>query len=157
MKIVPKSFSASIVPTEDREHAKAMFAAIEKGVESRITAGKHWLKLSKEAQLAIYNKTPSGFRPYWERLSKIGRGEMHPLLFDLNGRAATCLSGLPVEDQADYLTNGVPLLRDNSMVMVDPSSLSSAECSQVFNSSARGAKVRGYKAQRTFVQSREER
>lgn len=145
------------VPRGERPLVREMLSRIREGVEARVLAGKAWLKLSQETQITIYDKTPAGFRGFWDRLGQIGRGEMHPLLFDMGGRAAAYLTKLPVSDQASYLNEGVPLLEGGELKMVDATALSSAQVTQVFSANGRGVKVRSLAAQRRWLSEREKR
>lgn len=155
LEIMPVKMSR--VPVEERDTAKAMLKALTASVESRVEAGRLWLKLSSKTQGAIMDGTPAAFRAFWERLGKIGRGEVHPLLFDMSGNAAAHLAKLPAADQASYLNDGLPLVKDGRLSMVDPVSMSSAEVRQVFDLSKRKVKVRGLAAQRTYLRGVEER
>ena len=62
-------------------------------------AASKWVSLSVESREKIAAQSNPSLRDFWESLTKVGEGLLHPQLVMIGGKEAACVGKLPLDDQ----------------------------------------------------------
>lgn len=99
-------------------------------------AASKWVSLSVESREKIAAQSNPSLRDFWERLTKVGEGLLHPQLVMIGGKAAACLGKLPLDDQERYLRERLPVVvrrgRGFDVRLVDVAEMTEDQRRQVF-------------------------
>lgn len=122
-------------------------------------AASKWVSLSVESREKIAAQSNPSLRDFWERLTKVGEGLLHPQLVMIGGKAAACLGKLPLDDQERYLRERLPVVvrrgRGFDVRLVDVAEMTEDQRRQVFKVADSGAvTVRDEEAQKSYFANR---
>lgn len=133
---------------------------IQVSVDRMAKAAAKWVGLSEKTRRRIVEQTNPSFRNFWQKLDRVGRGELHPLLVTVAGTAAAMLGKMPLEDQDKYLHELIPVVfrsrRGWDSRLVDVADMTEDQRKQVFKMAKDGTvSVRDEEAQRAWIADRD--
>lgn len=122
-------------------------------------AAQRWVELSQGTRDKIIAGSNPSLREFWDRLTRVGQGLLHPQLVMVGGRAAGFLGRLPMEEQERYLRDRVPVVvhrgRGWDVRMIDVVEMTEDQRRQVFKVADDGAvTVRDEEAQKQYFANR---
>ncbi len=105
-------------------------------------AAAKWMDLEEETRAKILAQSGRSLTDFWNRLTKVGQGLLHPQLATVGGRAAQLLGRLPLEEQERYLRDRIPFVvrrgKGFDTKLVDPAELNEDQRKQLFRVSDSG-------------------
>jgi len=97
------------VSAEDREVVASILTDLAGAADKIRRAGERWVRLDEAVRDKVMTSVPGHYRPFLERLQRVGDGSLHPQLYSASGRGVTRLEKLPMEEQHRYLTELIPV------------------------------------------------
>lgn len=126
-------------------------------------AAEKWIELSEKVRDTVIEAAAPTWRPFLNRLTLVGEGHLHPLLYSSVGIASRWLGKLPLADQDRYLRERIPVVvqgasgrRDTRMIDIED--MSEAHREQVFKKTDDGTVlIRDKEMQIAFLDERQRR
>lgn len=149
-------FPIATLPVEDRVIAEQLIREMS-GIANKVAKmGRLICSMSDKGQEEFIGAFPASDQALWRRVQKVGRGEMAPALATKQGVAARFLAKLPVEEQARYIRELIPVAITDGRgrqdtILMDVDDMSTAIRRQVFRAHGTAAEVRDIPAQRAYL------
>ena len=142
--------------TDQQAVLREILRDIQVSVDKMAKAAQRWVELPEKARKRIVEQTNPSLRQFWQRLEKVGMGQLHPLLLTVAGSAATLLGKMPLDDQDKYLRELIPVAVKKGRAwderLVDVAEMSEEQKKQVFKVSSDGTvTVRSKEAQIQWI------
>lgn len=125
------------VSGEDRETVMEIFADLSGAAERIKRAGLRWMQLTPKTRQKVTEALPTTWSEFLVRLERVGSGTLHPALYYSAGIGARRLARLPLDEQARWMAEKIPVVTLDGRNhfdehRVDVADLSEEECRQVF-------------------------
>lgn len=100
-------------------------------------AADRWIALAAKTREKVLDAAAPTWRPFLARLTEVGEGRLHPLLYSKIGFAARWLGRLPLTEQDKYLRGRIPVVHMDGRGrfdtrLVDVEEMSEEQRKQVF-------------------------
>lgn len=144
------------ITREEQSVLQEILRSVQVSMDSLAKAAQLWIGLPSKTRKRIVNQTNASYQDFWDKLDRVGRGELHPQLATVGGTAAKLLGKLPLEAQEKYLRELVPVVVSKGKGwdtrLVDVAEMSEDQRKQVFKMAADGTvTVREAEAQQVWL------
>ena len=160
LELGPVTFDLRSLSKEHVETISEIMRHIKGASDQIVRAARKWVELPDDVRDKVIEGTPGTLRSIWDRLDKIGRGTLSPMLYASYGHNHNVLARLPLPEQEKYLTEkiSVAIVNNgrNDIQRIDIDDLGPALRLQVFQIDRTGkASVRSVAQQRAWLVEQE--
>jgi hypothetical protein len=163
IKLVPMELDTTIrgVSAEDRQTVLEILADLTNVAERIKRASVKWIALPDRTRARVLEAVSPTAKTFLDRLTKVGEGTLHPMLYNSVGKASHYLGKLPLPEQDLYLRERIPVAVLNGgkadMLNVDIEDMTPNQRKQVFKVHGDVVTVRSIAEQRAWLADQEQR